>query len=77
MLVVYRHPTLRLCPGFCQRWESIGIEDFDTIGSVEALDVGVLRRTTWLDEIPDNVVGFGPCLYGMAPEFRTVVAANG
>jgi len=57
-------------------WLYRGIQHFNAIGSVESLDVGVQSRTTWPDEIPDDVVGVGPRLHDMASEFRAIVTAN-
>jgi hypothetical protein len=48
-LVVLRYPGFGEIPNLGNRIEQIGIEHFFSIGSVEALDKGVLIRLTRLD----------------------------
>ncbi len=76
LFVVDRHPVLRFCLCVMQRREAVRIENFNAIGSVESLDVGVLRWATRLDEVPRNVIGLGPCLYRVTLELSSVVAAS-
>lgn len=58
LLVVDREPFLGDGSCVVQGAELMCVEDFQSVRSVESLDVGVLRRTTWLDEVPADVVAF-------------------
>lgn len=46
--------------GVLEPGEQILVVDFFPIGSVEALNVGVLVRLAWLDILSRHAVGLGP-----------------
>jgi hypothetical protein len=51
LLVVDRQPVAGCSTLFVERPELMGVEHFESIRTVESLDVRVLRRITGLDEV--------------------------
>lgn len=60
--IVFLQPLLSHFSRFGEGTEEIKVQDVLPIGTVEALDVGVLCRIARLDEIEQHVVLFSPAL---------------
>ncbi len=73
LLVVFLKPGLRDLANLLERVEQIGIENFLSIGLVEALNERVLVRLPRLDEVQLDLLPFTPLGEGDGRQLAAVV----
>lgn len=76
LFIVYFYPIFRCASCFIEHGERVRVEYLGAVGAVESFDVGVLRRTSRLRELPVHAFLACPSLYFRAGELRPVIAAD-
>ena len=72
-MVVAVHPVLGHAPDLGQGLKDVAVQDFCSIGTVEAFDIGILGRLARLDELKGDGVTLSPVSQSFADELRAVV----
>lgn len=75
-LVVFEHPPISGLPHMLERAESILVEQFFSICSIESLNVGVLIGLTRLDVLDRHAGVFGPAHKHLAEKLRSVICSE-
>ena len=73
ILIVTGKPFLSKLTYLLKRMKQIQIENILAIGSVKALDVGILGRFSRLNELDEDMMALCPCPEGRRQEFWTII----
>src|ERR1700739_4003524 len=76
LAVVFLAPVVERSPHIIQRAEPVGVQAFVAKTSVEAFDVSVLHRSSWLDVDQVDLAFFSPAQHATRCELRSVVGTH-
>ena len=77
LAVVDSQPGVREGAQLRDRFKEVRVQHLGSIASIEALDVRVLVRLSWLDVVRGDAVFCAPVDEGLRGEFGAVVDADG
>ena len=73
--VVFLKPVIDKHTSFGQRAEQPSIQTGRANDRIEALSIGILPRTAWIDVMRIHVLFLQPSLHRLRNHFRAIVAA--